>query len=176
MTPEALRAGLEALLEPARVMTHPHALIARASDASFYRLVPKAVVLPRSVEEVQRLLAFARQVRLPLVFRGAGTSLSGQAVTDGILVDVSRYFRGFRVEDDGARVWVQPGVFGGRVNAALRPFGRRIGPDPASIDRCTLGGILANNASGMCCGVEENAYHTLERARLVLADGTEVDT
>lgn len=147
-----------------------------ASDASCYRLVPQAVVHAASVDEVRRLFVTARAQGVPLVFRTAGTSLSGQAVTDGVLVEVARHWRRLEVLDDGARVRVQPGVIGAAVNAALRPHGRRMGPDPASIDACMMGGILANNSSGMCCGVRSNAYHTLESMVMVLPDGSLLDS
>ncbi len=150
--------------------------MAFASDASFYRLVPQAVVLAASVEEVKALFRLSRERRIPLTFRAAGTSLSGQAITDGLLVEVARHWRRVTVEDDGKAVRVQPGALGATVNATLRPWGARIGPDPASLATCTVGGILANNASGMCCGVARNAYHTLRSLRLVLPSGTELDT
>lgn len=138
--------------------------------------MPRAVVQPVDVTEVRRVLAFARRHSLPVTFRAAGTSLSGQAVTDGLLVELARHWKGITVEDGGSRVRVEPGVVGGRVNAVLRRHGRRMGPDPASVDTCMMGGILANNASGMCCGVHDNAYHTLASLTCVLADGTVLDT
>lgn len=171
-----LQAELSAILAPERVLTGPLERIAYASDASFYRLIPQAVVQPASVEEIRALFAFSHRCRLPLTFRAAGTSLSGQAVTDGILVDLSKHWGQVRIEDGGARVRVQPGAIGGFVNTLLKPFGRRIGPDPASIDTCMLGGILANNASGMCCGVVENAYHTLDALTCVLPSGLVLDS
>ena len=99
--------------------------------------------------------------RVPMTFRAAGTSLSGQAVTDGILVEVARHWRDVRVEEGGRKVRVQPGVIGAHVNQALKAYRAKMGPDPASINTCTMGGILSNNSSGMCCGVTQNAYHTL---------------
>jgi len=113
---------------------------------------------------------------VPMTFRAAGTSLSGQAVTDGILVEVARYWREARVEAGGRRIRVQPGVIGGHANRMLAPYRARIGPDPASINACMMGGILANNSSGMCCGVEQNAYHTLRSLTVVLPSGSVVDT
>lgn len=172
----ALRAALEAAVSPSRVSTAPIDRVRYASDASCYRLVPRAVVHAASIEEVRRLFEAAREQRVPLVFRTAGTSLSGQAVTDGVLVEVARHWRRIVVEDEGARVRVQPGVIGASVNAALRRYGRRMGPDPASIDACMMGGILANNSSGMCCGVRDNAYHTLESMIMVLPDGRVLDS
>jgi D-lactate dehydrogenase len=122
------------------------------------------------------LFRFSQQNHIPLVFRAAGTSLSGQSVTDGLLVRLSRHWGRVQVEDSGLRVRSQPGVVGGQLNATLKPYGRRIGPDPASIDAAMLGGILANNSSGMCCGVAENAYHTIHSLTLVLPNGLVLDT
>ncbi len=175
-THSALEEQLAKIVDPERVLTRPIELISYASDASFYRLIPKAVVQTRTVEEIQALFRFSHESRMPLTFRAAGSSLSGQAVTDGVLVEVARYWRGLNVEEAGARVRVQPGVIGARVNAALAPYGAKMGPDPASIATCMMGGILANNSSGMCCGVEQNAYHTIASMKFVLPSGTVIDT
>lgn len=150
--------------------------VTAASDASHYLLQPAAVVTASSEADVARVLAACTAESLPLTFRAGGTSLSGQAGTDGVLVDVRRGFRGIEVLDDGARVRVRPGTTVRAVNAALRPHGRMLGPDPASEAACTIGGVVANNSSGMACGVAGNAYHTLDALRLVLATGTVVDT
>jgi D-lactate dehydrogenase len=163
-------------IAPNRILTRPLERSAYASDASFYRLIPQAVVQPNSIAEIQALFQFSHQQHIPLTFRAAGTSLSGQAITDGILVDLSKYWGLIQVEGNGERVRLEPGVIGSHANAVLRPFSRRIGPDPASIDACMLGGILANNASGMCCGVIENAYHTLVSLTVVLPNGLVLDT
>jgi D-lactate dehydrogenase len=171
-----LRRRLEEAIDPARVLTRAIDVVAYASDASFYRLVPRAVVQPASEAEVRALFAISQARRLPLTFRAAGTSLSGQAVTDGLLVDLSKHWGRVEVLEGGKRVRVGPGAIGGRVNALLRPFARRIGPDPASIDACMMGGILANNSSGMCCGVAENAFHTLASIRFILPSGLTIDT
>jgi D-lactate dehydrogenase len=150
--------------------------LAFANDASVYRMVPRGVVQPTSMDEVQGLFRLSHRKRIPLTFRAAGTSLSGQSITDGILVDLSRHWRSVEVLDDGAAVRVQPGVIAAAVNRTLAPHGAKIGPDPASINACMMGGVLANNSSGMCCGVGFNAYHTLESMVLVLPDGTLVDS
>jgi D-lactate dehydrogenase len=163
-------------IDPSRVLTRLIDRIAFASDASVYRMVPQAVVLARGVEEIQALFRFSHERRIPMTFRAAGTSLSGQAVTDGVLVEVARYWREARVEAGGRRIRVQPGVIGGHANRMLAPFRARIGPDPASINACMMGGILANNSSGMCCGVEQNAYHTLRSLTFVLPSGAAIDT
>ncbi|MBN9400086.1 MAG: FAD-binding oxidoreductase ['Candidatus Kapabacteria' thiocyanatum] len=147
-----------------------------AHDASLYRLVPRAVVQPRSADDVRELLLQCGRTGQHLTFRAAGTSLSGQAVTDGILVDLSQHFKRCAVEDDGRLLRVEPGVRGGMANAVLRSYGRKIGPDPASIMACMIGGIVANNASGMCCGTEQNSYHTIDSLTYMLADGTRIRT
>jgi D-lactate dehydrogenase len=173
---DKLKEELGRIVEPSRVLTRPIDLIAFASDASFYRLIPKAVVLAQGIAEIQALFRFSHEQRIPITFRTAGTSLSGQAVTDGILVEVARHWKGLIVEDRGRKVRVQPGLIGGFVNSVLRPYGVKIGPDPASISTCMVGGILSNNSSGMCCGVSQNAYHTLDSLTFVLPSGTVINT
>ena len=176
MLSESLRTALVNLLGAERVLTRPIDLAAFASDASVYRMVPAAVVRPAGTEQVRGLFGLSREHGVPLTFRAAGTSLSGQAVTEGLLVDLSRDWRAVEVLDAGRRVRVEPGVIGAAVNARLRPFGAKIGPDPASIQACMMGGILANNSSGMCCGVAQNAYHTIDSLELMLPSGTLLDT
>ena len=176
LTGPALRQRLEAIVGPARVLDAPAERIAHAHDASFYRLVPQAVVLVETAAEVRALFDLSHELTVPLTFRAAGTSLSGQSISDGLLVDLSRAFGAIAVEDGGRAVRVQPGAIGGHVNLALQPAGRKMGPDPASIQTCRLGGILSNNASGMCCGVEQNAYHTLRSLTFLLPSGTLIDT
>jgi D-lactate dehydrogenase len=173
---DKLKQELGRIVEPSRVLTRPIDLIAFASDASFYRLIPKAVVLAQGIAEIQALFRFSHERKIPITFRTAGTSLSGQAVTDGILVEVARHWKGLTVEDSGRKVRVQPGLIGGYVNSVLRPYGVKIGPDPASISTCMIGGILSNNSSGMCCGVTQNAYHTLDSLTFVLPSGTVINT
>jgi len=171
----ALHAELARLLPAERLFADPLRTLAYGTDASFYRLVPQLVARVQDVRELSALLAAARSRSLPVTFRAAGTSLSGQAVTDSILVQLAGW-RGMRVLDAGARIALEPGVIGAEANAALAPLGRKIGPDPASIGACMVGGIAANNASGMCCGTAQNSYQTVESMVLVLADGTRLDT
>lgn len=168
--------ALAAIVGRDRVLDRAIDRIAFAADASVYRLVPRAVVLAASVEEVRDLFRLSREQKLPMTFRAAGTSLSGQAISDGILVEVARHWRGLQVLEGGAKVKLQPGVIGAHANQALRPFRAKLGPDPASINTCTVGGILANNSSGMCCGVGQNAYHTLESLAFLLPSGTRIDS
>jgi len=149
---------------------------AMASDASHFLLTPRAVVVANDGADVGRLLRASARIGVPLTLRSGGTSLSGQGVTDGILVDVRARFRELEVLDDGARVRVQPGLTIRQVNARLAPYGRRLGPDPASEAACTVGGVIANNSSGMACGIVENSYQTLESLVVVLPSGSVVDT
>lgn len=171
-----IQRDLGTVFGPARVLTRWIDRVAYASDASLYTLLPRAVVRPVTSEEVRYLFRYGQEKKVPLVFRCGGTSLSGQAITDGILVDVGRYWRSARVEENGRRVRLQPGVIGQQANQMLRPYAAKIGPDPASISAAQMGGILSNNASGMCCGVVQNAYHTLHSLTFVLPSGTEIDT
>ena len=175
-TATSLRDSLVSIVGPDRVLDRPVDLIAFAADASFYRLIPKAVVFAADVEEVKSLFRVSHETLTPMTFRAAGTSLSGQSVSDGILVEVARNWRGIQVLEGGAKVKVQPGVIGAHVNHALRMYRAKMGPDPASINTCTVGGILNNNSSGMCCGVTQTAYHTLESLTFVLPSGTVIDT
>lgn len=145
---------------------------AQAHDASHFHLLPERIAVPHSAAEVGELLALGE----PLTFRSGGTSLSGQAVTDRLLVDTRKHFREVEILDGGLRVRVQPGVTVRQLNARLARYGRRFGPDPASEAACTVGGVLANNASGMACGTTENSYRTLESVVAVLPSGTVVDT
>ncbi len=176
ITPDQIKASLSTVIASERILIRPIDLIAYASDASFYRLIPKAVVQASSIEEVQALFAFSQRSGIPMTFRAAGSSLSGQSITDGLLVEVARHWRDVQVEDAGKRIRCQPGVIGARANQLLVPYGSKIGPDPASIATCTIGGILSNNSSGMCCGVDQNAYHTLASMRFLLPSGTVIDT
>jgi D-lactate dehydrogenase len=179
MLPEVYQQFIESIrkkISAANIVTDPLRTVAYGSDASFYRLVPKVVVNVENEAEVRLILRHAHKLRLAVTFRAAGTSLCGQAITDSILVRLGRGWNDYHVYDQARRIRLQPGIIGSRANALLSEFDRKIGPDPASIDTAKIGGILANNASGMCCGVEQNSYQTLDSMRLVLADGTAVDT
>jgi len=168
--------ALRTIVGPDRVKDKYIDRVSYASDAGFYYLVPLAVVQPDCEEEIIRLFEYARQYAIPLVFRGGGTSLSGQSVTDGILVDLSRFWKKISIEQEAAQVRVQPGITGAMVNAHLKKFARKIGPDPSSIGAAMMGGILSNNASGMCCGVSQNSYHTIRYIRFILPDGKAFST
>lgn len=146
------------------------------SDASFYRLIPKIVIKAQNALHVKTILEHATKYQLSVTFRAAGTSLSGQAISDSILVITSRNWRGFVVSPQKDYISLEPSITGASANAALAPFGKKIGPDPASIDAAMIGGIAANNASGMCCGVAQNSYQTLKSMKIIFYDGTILDT
>ena len=171
-----LQRQLRAFMPEQRLITDPLRLLTWGSDASFYRLVPRLVVVAETETEVRRILECCARLQTPVTFRAAGTSLSGQAVTDSVLVMLGDGWRGIEVAADAKTISLQPGVIGAAANRRLAPFLRKIGPDPASIDAAMIGGIAANNASGMCCGTAQNSYHTLAGMRVVLADGTVLDT
>jgi D-lactate dehydrogenase len=166
-----LNLKLQQILPAERIKTRLIDRYAFASDASHFYLVPKAIVMPVSTAEIQQLFAFSRGNNVNLTFRAGGTSLSGQSVTDGILVDLSRHWRGIKAENEGKTVRVEPAVIGANVNVALKKYGRKMGPDPASITAAMMGGILSNNSSGMCCGVQHNSYHTLKFLTFILPNG-----
>lgn len=150
--------------------------LALAHDASHFLLVPAAVGVAASAEQMSALLAECTATGRRLTFRSGGTSLSGQAQTDSLLVDTRRHFRDATVLDDGRRLRTGPGLTLRAANARLAPYGFRLGPDPASESACTVGGVIANNSSGMTCGTTDNAYRTVESMRVVLASGTIIDT
>ncbi len=174
--PAAFLQAAARLIPKERRFDDPLSTLAFGTDASFYRLIPQLVIRVESEQEVVELLKLAGAHRVPVTFRAAGTSLSGQAISDSVLIVLGDNWNGREVRAGGAQIRLQPGVIGASANAVLAPLQRKIGPDPASIAAAKIGGIVANNSSGMCCGTAQNSYHTLAGLRLVLADGTLVDT
>jgi D-lactate dehydrogenase len=173
----ALAAGIAAAVaDSARITTRAIDRVAYASDASHFLLTPSAIVTAADTAEVAAVLRAATAAGAPVTFRSGGTSLSGQASTRGILIDTRKAFRRIEVLDGGTRVRAQPGATVRAVNAKLARHGHRLGPDPASEVACTIGGVVANNSSGMACGIVENTYRTLESMIFVLASGTIIDT
>src|SRR6476661_6515407 len=171
-SPGDLKADLIDLLGKASVFHRAIDLVRYASDASPYRLVPQVVVLPRTTDDIVKLFRYCRENGRHATFRAAGTSLNGQSQSDDILIDVRRHWNGGKVEDDGRRVRVRPGMILGQ----LEPHGRRLGPDPASSHACTIGGVIANNAGGMRCTVQKDAYHTVPALTFVTPSGAVIDT
>ncbi|MGO1191732.1 FAD-binding and (Fe-S)-binding domain-containing protein [Vibrio casei] len=159
-----------------RIITQQDKRLAYGTDASFYRLVPKIVLRLQDLEEVLYAMRCCREHQLPFTFRAAGTSLSGQAVSDSVLITLTDDWRTYKIYDSGQKISLQPGVIGADANKYLAPFQRKIGPDPASINACKIGGIAANNSSGMCCGTAQNSYQTLDSMKIVFADGAILDT
>ena len=147
-----------------------------SSDASHFAFIPSALATPQTTQDVVSLFTYATQEKKQVTFRSGGTSLSGQAVTDGVMIDSRKFFRKIEVLDNGLRVRVQPGATVRAVNARLSRFGRKLGPDPASEIAATIGGVIANNSSGMACGITDNTYRTLESAIVVLPSGAVINT
>lgn len=175
-TPEPLKGDLVRLLGEERVLTAAPDLVRYASDASPYRFFPKAVVVARDAEDVARVMRYGRENDVPVVFRAGGSSLNGQSQTDGILIDVHRNFGGIEVLEDGARASIGPGMILGHANRVLAPLGRKLGPDPASTEIATVGGVVANNSGGMRCGTVRDSYSTVTGMTFVLPSGTVIDS
>jgi len=175
-TPRELREALTELIGKDQVLHRAIDLVRYASDASPYRLIPQVVVTPRSINDVVALLNYCRKNKRHATFRAAGTSLCGQAQSDDILIDVRKHWYGMSLEPGGLSLRARPGVILGHASAYLRRHGRRLGPDPASINACTIGGVIANNAGGMRCTIERDAYHTVRSMTVLLASGTIIDT
>ncbi|KJL41831.1 FAD-binding and (Fe-S)-binding domain-containing protein [Microbacterium trichothecenolyticum] len=177
LPPAAVAEGVtHVVAEASRLKTRAIDRVAYASDASHFLLTPEAVLVAADAAEVGRVMREAGRSGSRLTFRSGGTSLSGQASTDGLLVDVRQRFRRIDVLDGGRRVRVQPGATVRQVNARLARHGFRLGPDPASELACTIGGVVNNNSSGMACGITENTYETLDSLVFVLPSGTVVDS
>ncbi|MET7515373.1 FAD-binding and (Fe-S)-binding domain-containing protein [Streptomyces sp. NPDC005480] len=175
-TPEPLRSELTGLLGADKVLTHISDLVRYASDASPYRFVPQVVVVAEDIDDVSAVLSYAHGKGREVVFRAAGTSLNGQAQGEDILVDVRKHWAGIEVIGDGERARIGPGTTVVRANITLARHGRVLGPDPASAIACTIGGVVANNASGMTAGTTRNSYRTVASLTFVLPSGTVVDT
>ena len=167
---------LSASIDSKRILTNPLQTLAYGTDASFYRLIPKIVILAHNEAEVTEIIKEAKKLDIALTFRAAGTSLSGQAITDSVLVVATHGWKSFELLENNQKIKLEPGIVGARANTFLAPHGLKIGPDPASIGAAMIGGIVANNASGMCCGTAQNSYQTIADIRIVLNDGTILDT
>ncbi|MBF0286769.1 MAG: FAD-binding oxidoreductase [SAR324 cluster bacterium] len=168
--------ALSSFIPKTRLIHDPLRTLAYGTDASFYRLIPQLVVKVETEEEVIGVLKQTENRKIPVTFRAAGTSLSGQSITDSVLVLLANTWQGHRIMQDGRQISLQPGVVGSNANRHLISFGRKIGPDPASINSAMIGGIAANNASGMCCGTAQNSYRTLKSMKIIFADGSTLDT
>ena len=168
--------GILKTISQKRVFTDDLHLLTYGTEGSFYRLTPKIILRCENIDEIQEVLKLSNELALPITFRAGGTSLSGQSITDSILVMTSRDWDKIIINEDKTRISMQPSVLGALANSYLAPYGKKIGPDPASVDRAMIAGIVSNNASGMCCGVVENSLETVADMKIVLADGTQLDT
>src|ERR1700735_1953097 len=175
-TPEELKTDLTEILGEDLVRHRISDLVRYASDASPYRYIPKVIVQPKNTDDVAAIFRYCiRKVRRA-TFRAGGTSLNGQSQGDDILIDVRQHWSGWRVEDNGSRIRCNVGTTLGRINVVLKPYARRMGPDPASINAATIGGVLANNAGGMRCPPSMDSYHSIVAMKIVLTTGTMIDT
>ncbi|MDF2490217.1 MAG: D-lactate dehydrogenase, partial [Pseudomonas sp.] len=138
--PAAFLDTVEQLIPRDRRFDDPLSTLAFGTDASFYRLIPQLVIRVESEAEVASLLRAAHAHQVAITFRAAGTSLSGQAVSDSVLLVLGDHWNGREIRDGGSQIRLQPGVIGAQANAWLAPYGRKIGPDPASINACKIGG------------------------------------
>lgn len=164
----------EAIKDDCRVLTSYIQRFAYGVDASCYRYIPKLVLKPSNEAEVQKIIKLAKTYQIPLTFRGSGTSLSGQACGDSVLVVCGNDWQ--EIEASEQSIWLECGVIGSDANEALKPYGKKIGPDPATINNASIGGIFSNNSSGMCCGTKQNSYQTIKSIRVILEDGSILDT
>jgi len=152
-------------------------LTATAADASCYQKLPKIVLKPKDEQQVIQSLRILHKEGIPVTFRAAGTSLSGQSISDSVLLQArGDHWNKCEILEEGRMIRTQPGITGTRLNQLLASTGKKFGPDPASINSAMVGGIIANNASGMSCGIHANTYATIQSARIILADGTLLDT
>ena len=159
-----------------RIYTDELRRLAWGTDAGFYRLIPQIVIRSKDEDEVSQLLRLATRHGVPVTFRAAGTSLSGQAISDSVLIVAGKHWEQYSISPDHEQITLQPGLIGQRVNELLAPYGRKFAPDPASVKSAMVGGIVMNNASGMNCGTHANSDKMMLSARIVLADGTVLDT
>jgi D-lactate dehydrogenase len=164
------------IVNPKRLFTNYIQRIAWGTDASCYRQIPQVILFPTNEEEVRNLLQIANQQEVAVTFRAAGTSLSGQTITDSVIIVVGKLWEKYHIHDEGQRITMQPGIVGARVNEILQPYGRKFTPDPASLKSAMVGGIIMNNASGMNCGTHANSDKMLLSARILFADGYLLDT
>lgn len=173
-------ADLAAALRAAGIGDVDDSTLARtlyASDASLYRIPPQVVVRPRSNEEIVAALQVARETGTPLTMRGAGTSVAGNAIGPGIVLDTSKYLNAvLDLDPEAHTARVQPGIVHAALQRAAAPHGLRFGPDPSTHTRCTIGGMIGNNACGSRAMGYGRTSDNVEGMTVLLADGTVIDT
>ena len=175
-TPDELKTDLTGILGEDLVRHRITDLVRYASDASPYRYVPNVVVQPRNIGHVAAIFQYCLRQGRHATFRAGETSLNGQSQGDDILIDVRQHWSGWTVEDNGTRIRCNVGTTLGRINEVLKPYARRMGPDPASMNAATIGGVLAVNAGGMRCRPAIDSYHSIVAMKIVLTTGTMIDT
>jgi D-lactate dehydrogenase len=174
---QSLLYRLAADFPQSRLISDPLRTLAYGTDASFYRLTPKVIVKVEDESETLAVLKACRELKIPITFRASGTSLSGQALSDSVLVVLGpEGWRDFHISDDRSEITLGAAVLGAEANGYLAPYGKKIGPDPASINSAKIGGIVSNNACGMASGITGNSMGTVLGMRIILADGTVLDT
>ena len=176
MNIDRFKAEVSTIVDKSRVYTDELRRLAWGTDAGFYKFMPQVILRSKDEGEVSAILKAASKYNVPVTFRAAGTSLSGQSVTDSVLVVAGKNWEQISTRDEGRTIRLQPGVIGSKVNDFLSGYGRKFGPDPASIKSAMVGGIVMNNASGMSCGTWANSDRMLISGRIVFADGTVLDT
>ena len=155
-----------------RIFTDELHRLAWGTDAGFYRLIPLIVVNSIDDDEVFEMIYLADRYNIPVTFRAAGTSLSGQSISDSVLIIAGKGWDHYELSPDHEQIYLEPGIIGQRVNEILAPYGRKFAPDPASIKSAMVGGIVMNNASGMNCGTHANS----DKMRIILPDGYYLNT
>ncbi len=169
-------ADLRQFIPSERIYTDELRTLGWGTDASFYRQIPKVVIRSDGEEEISKIVKACKKYNLPFTFRAAGTSLSGQSCTDSVLIVAGKHWEKYEIGENQDTIRLQPGIVGAKVNEILKPYGRVFPPDPASIGSAMVGGIVINNASGMNCGVHANSDRMMVSARIILTDGTVLDT
>ncbi len=167
---------LKKLIPKERIFTDELRTFAYGTDGSFYRLTPKVVVKVASEDEAVFVIKKCNKLNIPITFRASGTSLSGQSISDSVLMVADRSWNQIIISEDQFKITMQPAVLGSKANLALKKYNRKIGPDPASINAATVTGIASNNASGMTSGVINNSYNTVADMRIVFANGSVLNT
>src|SRR6202522_992148 len=175
-TPDELKTDLIDILGEDLVRHRISDLVCYASDASPYRYIPNVIVQPKNINDVAVIFRYCTDKGRHATFRAGATSLNGQSQGDDILIDVRQHWSGWEVEDNGSRIRCHVGTTLGRINEVLKPYGHRMGPDPASMNAATIGGVLANNAGGMRCPPAIDSYHSISAMKIVLPTGTIIDT
>jgi D-lactate dehydrogenase len=174
---QSLLDRLSADIPPSRLISDPLRTLAYGTDASFYRLTPQVIVKVENETETLAVLKACRELELAVTFRASGTSLSGQALSDSVLMVLGpEGWRDYHVNDDYSEITLGAAILGAEANGYLAPYSKKIGPDPASLNSAKIGGIVSNNACGMASGITGNSMGTVLGMRIIFADGTVLDT